>query len=394
MRRHQKAISAPHGICMLPETGRLLLLAGFLLGIICSGNHARAADFYRMGEDYRSLSMGNTGIVTANNSSALFYNPAALSNVFSWWIDFPMIQITYSKDAEELYDTLKDGLALEDQEDQFEFMEDNIGKNPYLKVNAGINGVANLDPKGFTIGGNYTYELIADIAVRNQSAPEIVAYERLDHIRQAGLSYPFGLGKLVLGFGYRQVDRTELAFTYDFIDATNEESFPKLLDDGSSGTASGYDIGFLYRTATAAHIIWGAVYRSEVTFDKEGVSDIPSQLDLGIGFRQDGMVFRWISALDIRDVTRQLGSDDEDSGDKSWYRWIHVGTEVGILPIDKTTTFFSIRAGYNAGYPTYGLEIALARYMVIGYTQYTEETGEYAGQKPSERKAVYLSLGF
>lgn len=365
-----------------------------LLFLLCPWWNAMSRDFYRIGQDYRSLAMGNTGIASANNSSTLFYNPAAMSNIFNWWVDFPLIQATYSDDAADLYDTLSSGLNLETQEEQFDFMEDNIGKNPYVGIAAGINGFVNMDKKGFTLGGNYLYEAIVDIEVRNKSAPEIVALERIDLIRQAGFSYPVGLGKLVLGVAYRQVDRQELAFTYDFIDATNERSFPTLEDDGITGSGSAFDVGFLYRTSTAAHLSWGAVWRNEIKFNEEGVTDIPAQLDLGFSLRQEGKVLRWILALDLRDVTLQLGSDETDSGDKSYNRRIHLGTELGVLPIDKTISFFSFRAGYNAGYLTYGAEVALSRVLVIGYTKYIEETGEYAGQKPSPRTVWYLSIGF
>ena len=365
-----------------------------LLVLLATASSTQAKDFYRIGEDFRSLAMGGTGVTSANNSYTLFYNPAALANVFTGWIDFPMAQVTFSDDAAELYQTMTTGLKLDDKDEQLDFMEDNIGKNPYIRVHAGVNGLINMDTKGFSLAGNYLYELLVDVEVRNKSAPEIVAYERLDTIKQAGFSYPIGLGKLVLGLAYRQVDRQELSFTYDFIDATNEESFPDLQEDGPKATGSAFDVGFLYRTSTAAHLMWGGVWRNEIKFETEGITDIPQQLDLGISMRQDGISFRWILAMDIRDVTRQLGSDDPEAGDKSWNRRIHLGTELGILPINKTSSFFSVRAGYTSGYFTYGAEVALSHILIIGYTRYIEETGEYAGQKPSPRTAAYISLGF
>ena len=92
----------------------------FLWGIVCT---CTAKDFYRIGEDFRSLAMGGTGVTSANNSYTLFYNPAALANVFAGWIDFPMIQVSYSDDAVELYQTMATGLKLETQEERYEFME-------------------------------------------------------------------------------------------------------------------------------------------------------------------------------------------------------------------------------------------------------------------------------
>jgi len=101
-------------------------------------------------------------------------------------------------------------------------------------------------------------------------------------------------------------------------------------------------------------------------------------------------VFKWVGAVDFRDLTTNWGSE----GDVSINRRTHFGTELGIFPISDTTSFITLRAGYNQGYPSTGAEIAFFGHsLIIGYTQYTEETGEYAGQKPSARKVAYLSFG-
>ncbi len=354
--------------------------------------HVSARDFYRIGQDYRSMAMGNTGIASANNSSALFYNPAAMSNIFTWWVDFPALQATYSDDAKDLYETLQNGLDLDTKDKQIEFMEDNIGKNPYLRINFGSSLFINMSQKGLTLGANYTYELIVDIEVRNASAPEITAYERLDLIRQVGISIPIGLGKWILGVNYKMIDRNELDFTYTIVDAANETNFPTLQDDGLKGSGGAFDVGFMYRTATKARIMFGGVWRNEVELGD--ASNIPTQLDLGMSMRQEYSIFRWIFALDLRDITRQLGSEDKSTSEKSIYRRLHIGTEVGIFPLSKNSSWISLRAGYNSGYLTWGGEIAFAHGLILGYTTYVEETGEYAGQKPSPRTAIYLSLGF
>ncbi|MBT7891721.1 MAG: hypothetical protein HN580_22075, partial [Deltaproteobacteria bacterium] len=93
------------------------------------------------------------------------------------------------------------------------------------------------------------------------------------------------------------------------------------------------------------------------------------------------------------------------AGDKSINRRLHFGLELGILPLSKNTSWITLRSGYNQGYfatqpiESYnlglsGVEIALGHSLILGYTKYIEETGEYAGQKPSPRTVIYLSLGF
>ncbi len=354
-----------------------------------------AIEYRRIGQDYRSLAMGNTGIASANNSAALFYNPAAMANIFTWWIDFPFVQVAFSDDAEELYEMAREGsFDLDTKEEQIEFMNDFIGKHPYLKIDAGTNLFINIDKKGMTMGANYTYEATLDIEVTNPSLPEIHSFSRLDHIRQAGISVPIGLGKLVLGVSYKVIERKELDFTYDLNNALAEDDFPTLDKDGVKGSGTGYDIGFLYRTATKSRIMIGGVWRKNI--ELQDATEIPEEFALGTAMIHEFGIFRLTAAIDWRDITNQQGSE----GDESFARRFHYGLELGILPLSKNSSWISLRTGYNQGYRAAdnwglsGVELALGHSLILGYTKYIEETGEYAGQKPSPRTVYYLSFGF
>ncbi len=369
----------------------------FLLLIVWLSATVSATEYRRIGQDYRSLAMGNTGIASANNSAALSYNPAAMANIFTWWVDLPFLQVTYSEDAASLYEMAQDGsFNLETQEDQINFMNDFIGQNPYIKLDTGANFFLNMDNKGLTMGANYTYEAVLDIEVTNPSLPEINSFMRLDHIRQAGVSVPIGLGKLVLGISYKVIERKELEFSYDLNNALANDDFPTLDDDGVKGSGTGYDVGFLYRTATQTRFMIGGVWRSKINLKE--ATDIPEEYALGFAMTFEYGIFRLVSAMDIRDLTAQQGSE----GDTSYNRRIHYGMELGILPLSKNTSWITVRTGYNQGYRgsgeqimgLSGVEIALGHNLILGYTSYIEETGEYAGQKPSPRTIVYLSFGF
>ena len=56
---------------------RILL---FLIGIIGFCGSLSAQEVLSISKSYRSLAMGHTGIASANDSAALFYNPAILAN--------------------------------------------------------------------------------------------------------------------------------------------------------------------------------------------------------------------------------------------------------------------------------------------------------------------------
>jgi hypothetical protein len=368
-----------------------LLLA--LLMMVASP--AVAIEYRRIGQDYRAMAMGNTGIASANNSASLFYNPATMANIFTWWVDFPYIQLTYSDDAYSLVEQARSGsFNLETKDEQIDFMNRFIGSNPYLKIDLGTNLFINLDRKGFTVGGNYSYEATLDLEVTNPSLPELHSFTRLDHIRQVGLSMPIGLGKLVLGAVYKTVERSELSFEFTMDQAMNEERFPTLASDGVNGFGSGYDIGFLYRIPTGMRLMIGGVYRTAIELGN--ATGIPAEVAMGLATTHELGIYRLTAAMDLRDLTFQQGSE----GDRSLMRRLHYGLELGILPLSRNTSWITLRTGYNQGYIAEGyqgltgVEISLGRSLVMGYTQYIEEVGEYAGQKPSPRTVIYLSTGF
>ncbi|OGH00233.1 MAG: hypothetical protein A2600_07090 [Candidatus Lambdaproteobacteria bacterium RIFOXYD1_FULL_56_27] len=363
-------------VCLL-----LLWFAGW--GVALGG------EYRRLGQDYRSLAMGNTGIVTANSSSALFYNPAVMANITTWWVDLPMIQLTYSKDAKALVDQAKTGsFTLSDQSSQIDFMKSFVGKHPYVGIETGANLYINLQKKGLTVGANYTYEAVLDLEIRNPTMPEIDLYSSLSHVRQYGISIPLGLGKWVIGFTGKTVERTALIANYSMADSLDKKAFPTLESNGVKGIGSGYDLGLLYRDPSPSHMMYGFVYRKPIDLGEAGI--IPEEYAVALGLVQDWTFARFTAAVDWRDLTYKAGP----VGDHSLNRRTHVGTELSFIPLSANSSLLHVRAGYNQGYYSKGVELSLGKVMVFGYTLHTEETGEYAGQKGSDRTTLYFSLGF
>ncbi|MBT4286192.1 MAG: hypothetical protein HOD92_02560 [Deltaproteobacteria bacterium] len=353
---------------------------------------AFAIEYRRQFQDYRSLGMGNTGIASANNSATLFYNPAALANITDGWVDIPAIQATYSPEASAIYAEIQKGGFLETTEDQLAFMEEYMGKKIYVQVDAGINAFINLDKKGTTIGGNYMVERILDFDIQNPALPEIAGFERYDQMKLVGFSYPIGLGQFVLGLGAQTLIRKERSYVFTTTQALAGEAFPSIaltdVADGSSDTGTGYDVGFLFRFASPYRVVLAGVWRSGISMDE--ATDIPPEAALGFTMAHEFGPFKWVMAIDVRDLTQEQGSE----GDKSWARRIHGGMEFAMFPTSDLNYLLTVRGGYNQGYKSLGAEFRLGNSLVIGVAQFSEEVGEFAGDKENKRTAAYVSLGF
>ncbi len=329
-----------------------------------------------VGRSYRSLSMGNTGIASANDSSALFYNPAVLANVEGWWFDYASwsaegTQEFPSEDAGLIMASTtfpyinRDGLS-ETNKANFLAVED-----AYLRGNASMTLTANIMSEGFTIAGTYMLEnSIASIDSGNY------IYQRDDLIRKYGLSIPLGLGQLVVGLSRSDISRKEaLDASVDTVTNWGEESL-----------GTGYDVGILYRMANKGRITWGLVAYN-VGGTEFGTPDqkVEQTYGLGVSMNHELGIFRIVPAIDIRDI----GSTGERANT------VHAGLEIGLFPNSTGGSYLSYRVGYNQGYSTTGFELNLFnRYIVLGYANYGEEVGTVDEPKENRRTIYYFSLGF
>lgn len=351
-----------------------------------------AAEYRRLGQSLRSMTMGGTGIAGANDSSALFYNPAVLANAQTWWIDYAAILVEYSNDATQLLNDIQTGnLTLDTQAEKQEFLETYIGKRPYIRIDYGVNAVVNFDPKGYTFAYNYLGEILIDLETKNPVSPVITIFEQSDVINQIGMSIPLGVGKWVIGLGARTINRTSLEFDYGINEILTNADFPTLAADGLKGTGFGYDIGLIYRMGSIKFpTTIGLVAQNIGGIELSDAGKVEEEIAMGVTASPAFGPVRLVLSLDYRDITGKQGEE----GDLSLNRRIHVGAELGILPYDYGRSLVSLRAGINQSYLSYGAEFALGAGLVAGYASYSQETGEYAGQKENKRKILYFSLGF
>ena len=129
-------------------------------------------------------------------------------------------------------------------------------------------------------------------------------------------------------------------------------------------------------------------------------ADQEPEYSTGLSWQPDWGAFRWLFAFDLRDLTMNHADDTYCQTNKETnciIKRLHIGTELGIIPIDSGASFFAVRAGYNQGYFTHGFELnpfIFARGLNIQYAVYTSETGDEPGDSPDKRRVLQINFGF
>lgn len=335
-----------------------------------------AQETLTVGRSYRSLAMGNTGVASANDSAALYYNPAILANVTGWWLDYTAYTVETSDNFTPLeaasmlaYPVFpyinRDGIT---DLSKSTFLSK---ENPYLRANAGINLSVNISERGWTIAGSQMYE-----SVMTTIDDGATIYQRDDLIQKVGLSIPIGMGQLVLGITGNRIIRRVAS------DATTD-SIPNW---GDRYTGTGYDIGLLFRMANQARITLGFVVQNYggIKLGDSGMVE-EQTMAFGMSTNHEFGIFKLTLAADIREIGSEAAKTNT----------LHAGAELGIFPNSTGGSYLTYRTGFNQGYFTQGVEINLFNhYLIVGYTQYSEEVGTDTEKVESKRSIVYLSLGF
>lgn len=356
----------------------ILLVTGILVTLsFVSGGYSQ--EVLSAGRSYRSLAMGNTGIASANDSAAIFYNPAMLANVEGWWIDLA----AWTVEISDGFTPVESAIMLVSP--TFPYVNRNgiddtakdtfLSKtNPYLRASAGISLAANIMSEGLGIGGAY---MIENIMTTSEAGANI--YQRDDLIKKIGVSIPIGMGQFVIGVTRNDIIRR-------VADDPSTDSVPNW-SDYYLGT--GYDVGLLYRMANKARLTWGLViYNYGGTdygdYDESGLRDEQSY-GFGVSSNHELGFFRLVLAADVREIN--------SSGVRQ--NTTHLGMEIGMFPNSTGGSYLTYRVGANQGYTTQGAELNLFnRSMIFGYAVYGEEVGQENEKVESRRTVYYFSMGF
>jgi len=376
------------------------------LGGVCT-LQAQTGELRRPGQGVRNLGMGNAGIALSFDENALFYNPAGLASVDSILVGFPFLWEV----SDDSVSIIKEISALSGDSKTSDTVALLMGKNVHFRSLIDLNLVM---PFGelITFGAAAGVETQFDFGVRNPVAIEIDFGFRLDKIQNYGFAMPVARGRWLLGAGIETIERCDIPLT--------KATFGTVLSNSNLSSSFGsckltdlkraqtYNFGFQKRleTASALKMTWGMTANNigGLKFNRADNETSPAdqnpEYSMGFSWQPAWGPVRLLYAFDIRDLTMKHADDtycQSRKGTDCLWKRLHIGTEIGIFPIDSGASTFAVRAGFNQGYFTYGFELnpfIFFRGLNIQYAVYKTETGSQIGDSPDKRKVFQLNFGF
>ena len=368
---------------------------------------AQTGELRRPGQGVRNLGMGNTGIGLSFDENALFYNPAGLASVDTILVGFPFLMEV----SDDSVNIIKEVSKLSGDSKNADIVALLMGKRVHFRNLIDLNLIM---PFGelMTFGAAHGIEWQFDFGVRNPVAIEIDFGARLDRINNFGFALPVARGRWLVGAGVETIERCDIPLT--------TATFGTVLNNSDIGSSIGkcelndlkraqtFNFGFQRRleTASALKMTWGFTANNvgglkfKRSDNETSPADQNPEYSTGFSWQPSWGPVRLLYAIDIRDLTMKHADDTDCQSKKStdclWKR-LHIGTEIGISPIDSGASTFAIRAGFNQGYFTYGFELnpfIVFRGLNIQYAVYKTETGSQIGDRPDKRKVFQLNFGF
>ena len=368
---------------------------------------AQTGELRRPGQGVRNLGMGNAGIGLSFDENALFYNPAGLASVDSILVGFPFLMEV----SDDSVNIIKEVSKLSGDSKNADIVALLMGKRVHFRSLIDLNLIM---PFGelMTFGAAHGIETQFDFGVRNPVAIEIDFGFRLDRINNFGFALPVARGRWLVGAGVETIERCDIPLT--------TATFGTVLNNSDIGSSIGkcelndlkraqtFNFGFQRRleTASALKMTWGVTANNvgglkfKRSDNETSPADQNPEYSTGFSWQPSWGPVRLLYAIDIRDLTMEHADDTDCQSKKStdclWKR-LHIGTEIGISPIDSGASTFAIRAGFNQGYFTYGFELnpfIVFRGLNIQYAVYKTETGSQIGDRPDKRKVFQLNFGF
>lgn len=327
------------------------------------------------------LGRGDTGIATADNHEAIYYNPAGLASGKGIYketvLASPMVEI--SKDTKGLIRKV----AIEEKS-SISSLRNHIGKNQHLGIYNFTGVVFRRAALGMVLS-NQTNILVSK-SPDHGGLETVNANSATNKVFSCSIAEGFFDQQLLIGTTIKHITRKEVALDINLADAEDLED--DLRDDELIVDGAGYgaDIGAIYRKKGARNqFSLGLTVQNigntnlKTTSDHGKATDLKQTFNLGIAFEIGTKFSTFAFLLDFRDIQENV----EDNA----FKRTHIGTEVSIRK------FIGMTAGLNQGYPSIGFFLNLYLFrMDLG--MYGQEMGERIGSRPDERYFLRIAAGF
>lgn len=355
------------------------------LALLCllpaSSVFAEAAEHQRLYRSPYYLGRGDTGIATAEDHEAIFYNPAGIALGKGVYKRTVLLSphADYSLATRDLYRKL----ALEKTESTTALKEA-VGRNQHL----GIGNLTALVMRRAALGIVTTtnIDLLVTKSKDNNALETLQTRASMNQGLTFSLAESFWDQSLMVGFtGKYLVARGDGAIDVSVIDA---QDVSKLQDDENFlkvGSGAGGDFGLMLRSKTGMEPAFGLqienVGGTVLIPQVEGAEGqvLEQTVNLGLSVKPGTKFSKVQLHFDYRDITNTHGTNP--------FKKAHIGTEISLKQM------IGFTAGLHQGYPTGGLYLNL--YFVrfdLGF--YTQEMGERAGDRPDTRFFFRLLGGF
>lgn len=350
-----------------------------------------------LGRSPRALLMGDAYTAVADDAYTLFYNPAALGRHKG--ITFTPINPTIAAS-----NVLQDSDRFKDfPKDEPSAIADRI-----LNYPLGVELSAFPTLKLGNFGLSFFASNRTNLVLRNAIHPNLDIDYRYDRGLIFGYAHSIGSGALAqkiihssktkmtsgkrLSFGasVKYINREGIKDNFDLFGTT---ILSKIASGNTSvdelkkafgyadGSAWGADLGMEYVVASRrTQIVTGisVLNIGDTRFNKKsGTSNIPTEemtINTGIALKQDYGLFDYTLSADIRPINAEI----------DFARKFHLGSELSFK-------MFSLNAGWNEGYLSYGASVELWPVTLsVGF--YGVEAGSKFNEQKAKRLLVYLSL--
>ncbi len=338
--------------------------------------------------DYRALGMGNAFNAVGGSFSAVFYNPAGLSNLKEEdGLYVNLFPITFSVSS-NIFSVANDiRKALESKSDVL--ILDTIKKYRGEVVHGYISLLPSISLKrGKTAFGAGVVFASKVNGILHHGGGTDGLYE-LENIIYGGpiVGLSYDRNKLSFGGSFKYLLLAGVNDTFRITEVTAPNfDMAKYIKHGSDFS---FDMGLIYKLDSKGEIypqIGISLINITGIYVKD-VIDIPMTANFGFSMRsspKEGFLKEWTVGIDYVDIFMAYK-------DKDILKRIRIGAEGKI--ISGNAGDITLRGGIYSGQITAGVEFNLLIFTVA-YTTYAEEIGAKAFQQGSRRHLLYINVGW
>ncbi|MGK0289141.1 MAG: hypothetical protein ACI86H_000571 [bacterium] len=361
------------------------ILAFIFLFLCLEAGSIFAKDPQYLHESIRARGMGGAFIAIANDENALFYNPAGLANLEKSYFELLKVSATVNDSILDTIDELN-----KDDSDEGKIFDNLIGKKAYLEIDLGAFSFASQSGRW---GYNIFAKTVLDIEVHNPTLPFFDATIYAQGGIVGGYAMQFFKDKLDVGLSVKYVTRK--GFVGDIAVSQLEKVIDNSDDFFEEKSVITGDIGFILHLTKSkkaktkgfdTKLAFVAKNLGGMDFGKAG--KIEASYDFGFAMEK-----RLFSFIDVAFAVDFIDSSYANTEFRSPKRNVKAGVEIGFLKLYNNHHLITVRAGMNGAYPTFGSSFNFWG-IRLEYASWSEEFGNFAGDKEDKRQSVQISFIF